>query len=108
MALGVTNPPPLAMALSIKQKRQNTNIILSHKINFVQVKIYQTMNSAKVGTPLFHHIQSSSENRTVQYSNGHFPYTIFVRFSNSKFGHLVFNYSKTGPVFRPQYIGKAN
>ncbi len=37
-----------------------------------------------------------------------FPEKIYVRFSNSKIGHLVFNHSKTGPVFRPQYIGNPN
>jgi hypothetical protein len=53
-------------------------------------------------------LQSPSENRTVRYSNGHFPNTICVLFSNGKIGHLVFNVPKTGPVFRPHYIGKAN
>jgi hypothetical protein len=51
--------------------------------------------------------QSPSENRTVRYSNGHFPDIICVRCSNGKSGHLVFKHLKTGPVFRPQYIGKA-
>jgi hypothetical protein len=49
-------------------------------------------------------IQSSFENRT----NGLFSDTICVRFSNGKIGYLVFNYWKTGPVFRPYHKGKAN
>jgi hypothetical protein len=53
-------------------------------------------------------MQPPSENRTVQYSNGHFPDTICVQFSNGKISHLVFNHSKTGLIFRPQNIGKAN
>ncbi len=40
-------------------------------------------------------VQSPFENQTVQFSNG-------------KIGHLVFKHLKIGPVFRPQYIGKAN
>jgi hypothetical protein len=57
---------------------------------------------------LFTRIQSPSDNWTVWYSNGNFPDKICVWFSNGKIGHLVFNDLKTGPVFRPQYIGKAN
>jgi hypothetical protein len=53
-------------------------------------------------------LQSPSENRTVQYSNGDFPDTIYVQFSNGQIGHLVFNHSKTGEVFRTQNIGKGN
>jgi hypothetical protein len=53
-------------------------------------------------------IQSPSENWTVRYLNVCFPYTIGARFSNGEIGHLVFNHSKTGLVFRSQYIGKAN
>jgi hypothetical protein len=53
-------------------------------------------------------VQSPSENWTVRNSNGHFLDTICVQFSNGIIGHLVFNHTKTGPVFRPQYIGKAN
>jgi hypothetical protein len=51
-------------------------------------------------------IQSPFENQTVWY--GHFLDKFFVQFSNGKIRHLVFNHLKTGPVFRPQYIGKTN
>ncbi len=44
-----------------------------------------------------------SENQTDRYSNGHFPDTICLRFSNGKIDHLVLT-----PVFRPQYTSKAN
>ena len=53
-------------------------------------------------------IQSPSVNQTVWNSIGNFSGHNFLRFTNGKISHLVFNHSKTGPVFRPQYIGKAD
>jgi hypothetical protein len=64
-------------------------------------KLFTSINKNKAA-------QSPSENQTVRYSNGYFPDTIFVGFSNGKIGHIFLTFQKTGPVFRPQYIGKAN
>jgi hypothetical protein len=98
---------------ALREKVQKRTRLLSFNLASTEFLIFSDVSmtgKAKILDiiKVFTDIQSPSENRTVRYSNGHFPDTICVRFSNGKIGHLVFDQSKTGPVFRPQYLGKAN